>query len=88
MTDLNAALTAAACVVIVTDHDAYDWASVRRAARLRVDTRHVPAVTWLWYTSDTLGRYRVSQRNSVSVQMERGAYERTKTGVLCGHRTR
>jgi len=40
MTDLNAALTAA-CVVIVTDHDAYDWASVRCAARLRVDSRHV-----------------------------------------------
>ena len=87
MTDLNAALTAA-CVVIVTDHDAYDWASVRRAARLRVDTRHVPAVTWLWDTSDMLGRYRVSMRNSVPVQMERGAYERTKKGVLCGHRAR
>jgi UDP-N-acetyl-D-mannosaminuronate dehydrogenase len=41
MTDLNAALTAAACVVIVTDHDAYDWTSVRCAARLRVDSRHV-----------------------------------------------
>jgi len=32
---------AADCVVIVTDHDAYDWTSVRRAARLLVDTRHV-----------------------------------------------
>ena len=41
MTDLNAALTAADCVVIVTDHDAYDWTSVRCAARLLVDTRHV-----------------------------------------------
>ena len=41
VTDLDAALTAADCVVIVTDHDAYDWASVRQAARLLVDTRHV-----------------------------------------------
>jgi UDP-N-acetyl-D-mannosaminuronate dehydrogenase len=28
-------------VVIVTDHDAYAWAAVRRTARLLVDTRHV-----------------------------------------------
>jgi len=28
-------------VVIVTDHSAYDWAAVRQAARLLVDTRHV-----------------------------------------------
>ena len=41
VTDLAAALAAADCVVIVTDHDAYDWAGVRRAARLLVDTRHV-----------------------------------------------
>jgi len=41
VTDLAAALAAADCVVIVTDHDAYDWTSVRRAARLLVDTRHV-----------------------------------------------
>ena len=32
---------AADCVVIVTDHDAYEWTSVRHAARLLVDTRHV-----------------------------------------------
>jgi UDP-N-acetyl-D-glucosamine dehydrogenase len=41
VTDLDAALAAADCVVIVTDHDAYDWARVRRSARLLVDTRHV-----------------------------------------------
>lgn len=41
VTDLDAALAAADCVVIATDHDAYDWASVRRAAWLLVDTRHV-----------------------------------------------
>ena len=39
--DLDAALAAADCVVIVTNHDAYGWTSVRHAARLRVDTRHV-----------------------------------------------
>ncbi len=41
VTDLDAALAAADCVVIVTDHSAYDWAAVRQAARLLVDTRHV-----------------------------------------------
>lgn len=41
VTDLAAALAAADCTVIVTDHDAYDWAGVRQAARLLVDTRHV-----------------------------------------------
>jgi UDP-N-acetyl-D-glucosamine dehydrogenase len=40
VTDLAAALAAADCVVIVTDHDAYDWAGVRRAARLL--GRHAP----------------------------------------------
>ncbi|MFO7634331.1 MAG: nucleotide sugar dehydrogenase [Caldilinea sp.] len=39
--DLAGALAEADCVVIVTDHDAYDWASVRQAARLLVDTRRV-----------------------------------------------
>ena len=75
MTDLNAALTAAACVVIVTDHDAYDWASVRRAARLRVDTRHVaysptrkkfkPGTFSLgiWYASGT--RWRIAAPDTV-----------------------
>ena len=39
--DLNEAITAADCVVIVTDHSVYDWAAVYRQARLVVDTRHV-----------------------------------------------
>lgn len=39
--DLGAALVEADCVVIATDHDAYDWAGVRQMARLLVDTRHV-----------------------------------------------
>lgn len=41
--DLPAVLAAADCVVIVTDHAAYDWELVRRQARLIVDTRHVLA---------------------------------------------
>ena len=41
VTDLATTLAAADCVVIATDHAAYDWASVRQAARLLVDTRHV-----------------------------------------------
>ncbi len=39
--DLDAALAAADCVLIVTDHSTYDWAAVFRKARLVVDTRHV-----------------------------------------------
>ena len=39
--DLNAALAAAECVMIVTDHSAYDWPAVFRQAKLVVDTRHV-----------------------------------------------
>jgi UDP-N-acetyl-D-glucosamine dehydrogenase len=38
---LEAALDAADCVVIVTDHSVYDWSDVYRKARLVVDTRHV-----------------------------------------------
>lgn len=41
VTDLDAALAAADCVVIATDHSDYDWALVRERARLIVDTRHV-----------------------------------------------
>jgi UDP-N-acetyl-D-glucosamine dehydrogenase len=41
--DLPGALAAADCVVIATDHAAYDWAEVRRLACLVVDTRHVLA---------------------------------------------
>jgi UDP-N-acetyl-D-glucosamine dehydrogenase len=39
--DLNRALQDADCVVVVTDHSAYDWPSIARQARLIVDTRHV-----------------------------------------------
>jgi len=39
--DLGAALVEADCVVIATDHDAYDWTGVRQKSRLLVDTRHV-----------------------------------------------
>nr|WP_290669489.1 nucleotide sugar dehydrogenase [Ardenticatena sp.] len=39
--DLEAALDTADCVVIVTDHSTYDWAMIRRRARVLVDTRHV-----------------------------------------------
>ncbi|WP_045221330.1 nucleotide sugar dehydrogenase [Desulfonatronum thioautotrophicum] len=39
--DLNSALTEADCVVIVTDHDSYDWEAIAEKARLIVDTRHV-----------------------------------------------
>ena len=39
--DLDAALTSADCVVVATDHSAYDWAAIGRQARLVVDTRRV-----------------------------------------------
>jgi len=39
--DLDSALDAADCVVIVTDHSVYDWPAVFSKARLVVDTRHV-----------------------------------------------
>lgn len=39
--NLEAALDAADCVVVVTDHSAYDWAEISRRARVVVDTRHV-----------------------------------------------
>ena len=41
VTDLDAALAAADCVVIATDHSDYDWTQVRADDRLIVDTRHV-----------------------------------------------
>jgi UDP-N-acetyl-D-glucosamine dehydrogenase len=41
VTDLAAALAAADCVVVATDHSVYDWESVRHTARLLVDSRHV-----------------------------------------------
>ena len=37
--DLDAAIAAADCVVITTDHSAYDWAHIHRAVPLLVDTR-------------------------------------------------
>jgi len=39
--DLDAALVAADCVVVATDHSVYDWAEIARRARVVVDTRHV-----------------------------------------------
>ncbi len=45
ITDLPAALSQADCVVIATDHAAYDWVDVQRTARLLVDTRHVIGMT-------------------------------------------
>lgn len=41
VTDLNQAIADADCVVITTDHSAYDWSQIRAAAQLIVDTRHV-----------------------------------------------
>ena len=38
--DLDAALAAADCAVVVTDHSCYDWISIRQRVRLIVDTRH------------------------------------------------
>ena len=41
VTDLEQAVAAADCVLVATDHDAYDRATIRRLATLIVDTRHV-----------------------------------------------
>lgn len=41
VTDLNVALKMVDCVVIATDHDAYDWDDIGRKVPLIVDTRHV-----------------------------------------------
>ena len=38
---LNAALATADCVVVATDHSAYNWTEIARRARVVVDTRHV-----------------------------------------------
>ena len=40
---LGEALSAADCVVIVTDHSSYDWADVVERSRLIVDTRNAVA---------------------------------------------
>jgi len=43
--DLNRALDEADCVVVATDHSAYDWEAIRARARLLVDTRRaIPAL--------------------------------------------
>ncbi len=39
--DLDAAIGTADCVVVATDHSAYDWVEIGSLARLVVDTRHV-----------------------------------------------
>ena len=39
--ELEAALAAADCVMIVTDHSVYDWPAILHRVRLVVDTRHV-----------------------------------------------
>ncbi len=39
--DLDGAFAQADCVVVATDHSAYDWAEIQRTACLIVDTRHV-----------------------------------------------
>ena len=39
--DLDAALGEADCVIIATDHSAYDWRHIQQRARLLVDTRGV-----------------------------------------------
>jgi UDP-N-acetyl-D-glucosamine dehydrogenase len=41
VSNLDIALSKSDCVVVVTDHSAYDWAAVRDASQLVVDTRHV-----------------------------------------------
>jgi UDP-N-acetyl-D-glucosamine dehydrogenase len=38
--DLNSELAAADCTVVVTDHAAYDWDTVRNQAQLIIDTRN------------------------------------------------
>lgn len=38
--NLDAALAAADCAVVVTDHSWYNWGAIREQARLVVDTRH------------------------------------------------
>jgi UDP-N-acetyl-D-mannosaminuronate dehydrogenase len=39
--DLDAALQAADCVLVVTDHSIYNWEQIAQQARLIVDTRNV-----------------------------------------------
>jgi UDP-N-acetyl-D-glucosamine dehydrogenase len=39
-TDLDDALGAADCAMVVTDHSCYDWAPIRQRVEMIVDTRH------------------------------------------------
>ncbi len=39
--ELEAALAAADCVVVATDHSCFDWSRIQETARLLVDTRYV-----------------------------------------------
>lgn len=39
--DLQAGLAAADCVIIITDHSAYDWPQIAATAARVIDTRHV-----------------------------------------------
>ena len=41
--DLDAALADAHCVVVATDHSAYDWAAIAARSAVLVDTRHATA---------------------------------------------
>ena len=41
VSDLDAALTRADCIVVATDHADYDWGAVKARAQSIVDTRHV-----------------------------------------------
>ncbi len=43
VTDLDAALAEADCVVVATDHSSYDWAEIVAKAIVLVDTRHATA---------------------------------------------
>ena len=43
--NLEAALGTADCILITTDHSAYDWNSILSQSMMVVDTRHVKAIT-------------------------------------------
>jgi UDP-N-acetyl-D-mannosaminuronate dehydrogenase len=39
--DLGSALAGSECVIVATDHSAFNWTQISLAASLIVDTRHV-----------------------------------------------
>lgn len=41
VSDLRSSLRSADCVLIITDHSNYDWQTIKKEAKLIVDTRHV-----------------------------------------------